>query len=509
MFTYEKGARYIMEKTKYDLEKQHRKGKLHAIERINKILDKNTFCELGGNVGAYKKEYISENNLLYDGVITGYGYINKRLVYIYSQDFTICGGTVGKKHGEKIVLVLKKAIENACPIIGINDSGGARIQEGVTALAAYGDIFYYNTLASGYVPQISIILGPCAGGAVYSPGIMDFIFMVNDISHMFVTGPKVIQEVTGKKYTANELGGTQIHKNLSGVSHFTLKDEESCFEKVRKLINTIPSSVNEKKVIEFQYYNKVFSEIDKILPNNPRKVYDVKKVIYELIDNESFLEIQEDFAKNIVIGFGKICGVSIGIIANQPQILAGVLDCDTSDKAARFVRYCDAYNIPIITLVDVPGFMPSIEEEKKGIIRHGAKLLFAYSEATTSKITIILRKAFGGAYIAMGSKHLGADFVYAWPNAQIAVMGAEGAVNVLYSKELLSMKLEEQCDFRKAKIKEYEKVYMSSLIAEKEGYIDKVIEPKETREQIFKDILSLQNKKTIISINKKHDNIPL
>lgn len=498
-----------MEIKQYDLEKQHKKGKLHAIERIEKILDENTFCEIGGNVGAYRQDYDSKDNLMYDGVITGYGFIDQKLVYIYSQDFTVCGGTVGKKHGEKIVSVIKRAIENACPIIGINDSGGARIQEGVNALAAYGDIFYYNTLASGYIPQISIILGPCAGGAVYSPGIMDFIFMVNNISHMFVTGPKVIKEVTGKKCSADELGGTKIHKRVSGVSHFAFQDEEICLRKVRKLLQIIPSSANEKKVVSSKYQKKFFSEIDKIMPTNQRKVYDVKKIIYELIDNDSFLEIQEDFAKNIVIGFGRICGISIGIIANQPQVLAGVLDCDTSDKAARFVRYCDAFNIPIITLVDVPGFMPSIEEEKKGIIRHGAKLLFAYSESTTSKITIILRKAFGGAYIAMGSKHLGTDFVYAWPDAQIAVMGAEGAINVIYNKELQLMNKEEKCNFISNKVKEYEKIYMSSLVAEKEGYIDKVIDPRDTREQIFKDIISLQHKKTIIDIHKKHNNIPL
>lgn len=498
-----------MDAINYNFEKQHKKGKLHAIERIKKILDENTFCEVGRNIGAYKSEYEKENSFLYDGVITGYGYINQKLVYIYSQDFTICGGTVGKKHGEKIAFVLKKAIENGCPIIGINDSGGARIQEGVNSLAAYGEIFYLNTLASGYIPQVSIILGPCAGGAVYSPGIMDFIFMVNDISHMFVTGPKVIQEVTGKKYNVNELGGAEIHQRLSGVSHFTLQDETTCFEKVRQLIQIIPSCANEKRSIQDKYYRKHFTGIDKIMPSNPKRVYDVKKIIYELVDNDSFLEIQQEFAKNIVIGLAKICGITIGVIANQPQILAGVLDCDASDKAARFVRYCDAYNIPIITLVDVPGFMPSIEEEKKGIIRHGAKILFAYSEATTSKITVILRKAFGGAYIAMGSKHLGADFVYSWPNAQIAVMGAEGAVNVIYNNEMQQMTVNEQCEFKNSKIAEYEKIHMSSLVAEREGYIDKVIDPKETRQQIFKDILCLQNKRAVININRKHSNIPL
>ena len=498
-----------MKTERYDMEKQHKKGKLHAIERISKILDKNTFCESGSNIGGYRNDYNSSESFSYDGVITGYGYINDKLVYIYSQDFTICGGTVGKKHGEKIVSLIKKAIKSKCPIIGINDSGGARIQEGVNALAAYGEIFYYNTLASGYIPQIAVILGPCAGGAVYSPGIMDFIFMVDKISHMFVTGPKVIQEVTGTSCDEDQLGGTNIHKNFSGVSHFVSSNEERCFEKLRKLISIIPFSAYESVNKNIKYQKKIFTNIQSIVPKNPRKIYNIIDVIQEIVDTDSFLEVQKDFASNIVVGFGKVSEVAVGIVANQPNIMAGVLDCDSSDKAARFVRFCDSFNIPIITLVDVPEFMPSIEQEKKGIIRHGAKLLYAYAEATTIKITLILRKAFGGAYIAMGSKHLGTDYVYAWPQSQISVMGAEGAVNIIYNRELKIMEEDEKEKFKRRKIDEYKKIYMSSLIAEKEGYIDEVLDPKETRLRIFKDIVSLQNKQELFHICKKHGNIPL
>lgn len=493
----------------YNVEKQHKKGKLHAIERIERILNKDTFFEFGSNVGSYKEEYKEQSLLDYDGVITGYGYIGRKLVYIYSQDFTVCGGTVGKKHGEKIALTIKKAIENKCPIIGINDSGGARIQEGVNALAAYGDIFYYNTLASGYIPQISVVLGPCAGGAVYSPGITDFVFMVDEISHMFVTGPKVIQEVTGISCNEDELGGTNIHKKISGVSHFVFSNEDDCFEKLKKLISIIPTSVYDTKIKNVKYNKKFFTNIQNIVPKNPRKIYNIIDIINEVVDVDSFLEIQKEFATNIVVGFGKISEITVGIVANQPSVMAGVLDCDSSDKAARFVRYCDSFNIPIITLVDVPGFLPSVEQEKKGIIRHGAKLLYAYAEATTIKITIILRKAFGGAYIAMGSKHLRTDFVYAWPQSQISVMGAEGAVNVIYAQDLKRLSGMEREDFRIKKMQEYENIYMSSLIAEKEGYIDEILDPKEMRLRIFKDIMCLQNKQEIIHISKKHGNIPL
>lgn len=494
---------------RYDVSKQHIKGKWHAIERIEYLLDKNSFHEFGSNVGTYREEYDSKESLPYDGVITGYGYINGQLVYVYSQDFTICGGTVGKKHGEKIAMTIKKAIECRCPVIGINDSGGARIQEGVNALAGYGEIFYLNTLASGYIPQIMIIAGPCAGGAVYSPGITDFIFMVEGLGNMFVTGPKVIEQVTGEKCTAEELGGAKVHAIDSGVAHFRYPTEKECFDNVKKLIELIPPNVNFSNHYGMKRYSKkMFCRIDHIVPKEQRKVYDVLDLILQLLDDNSFLEIQKEFAPNIVIGLGRLSGITVGIVANQPRMLGGILDCDSSDKAARFVRYCDAYNIPIITLVDVPGFIPSIKQEKAGIIRHGAKLLYAYSEASTIKLTVIVRKAFGGAYIAMGSKHLGADFVYAWPNAQISVMGADGAINVLYSKQLQKMDGEEKSTFKNDMVKKYEKEYMTSLIAEKEGYVDEVIKPIQTRERIFQDILVLSNKKHK-SIDKKHGNIPL
>lgn len=498
-----------MEQQKYNLEKQHLKGKLHAIERINILLDKNSFHEIGSNIANYREEYYSQNILPYDGVITGYGYIEKKLVYIYSQDFTICGGTVGKKHGEKIAYIIRKAIENECPVIGINDSGGARIQEGVNALAGYGEIFYYNTLASGYIPQIMIIAGPCAGGAVYSPGIADFIFMVNKIGKMFVTGPKVINQVTGETCTEDELGGAQTHASQSGVAHFVYDDEKECLFNVRKLVDLLPQSAYRKPILENKYIKKFFSGIANIIPKNQRKVYNMTDVIKQLLDENTFLEIQSDFAKNIIIGFGKICKVTVGIVANQPQYLGGILDCDSSDKAARFVRFCDAYDIPIITLVDVPGFMPSVKQEKSGIIRHGAKLLYAYSEATTIKLTVIVRKAFGGAYIAMGSKHLGADFVYAWPTAEISVMGAEGAINIIYGKELKNMSEKEKSIFLSEKLSDYENKYMSSAIAAYEGYIDEIIDPNNTRERLYADILSLIQKNPKLQIKKKHGNIPL
>ena len=498
-----------MEERKYNVNKQHIKGKLHAIERINILLDGNSFHEIGSNIINYNEEYYSPNILPYDGVITGYGYIEGKLVYVYSQDFTICGGTVGKKHGQKIAYIIKKAIENACPVIGINDSGGARIQEGVNALAGYGDIFYYNTMASGYIPQIMIIAGPCAGGAVYSPGIADFIFMVDKIGKMFVTGPKVIEQVTGEKCSEEELGGANVHSTRSGVAHFIYEDEKQCLLNVRKLIDLLPQSAYKKNISKEKYMKKFFSGISNIVPQNQRKVYDMLDVIKHLLDDNTFLEVQNNFARNIIVGFGKICKMTVGIVANQPKFLGGILDCDSSDKAARFVRFCDAYDIPIITLVDVPGFMPSIKQEQSGIIRHGAKLLYAYSEATTIKLTVVVRKAFGGAYIAMGSKHLGADFVYAWPTAEISVMGAEGAINIIYGKELKTMDEEKKKMFFSEKIMDYEKKYMTATIAACEGYVDEILNPDSTRERLYSDILSLGQKETKIRIKKKHGNMPL
>ena len=445
----------------YQLEKQHAKGKLHAIERITSLLDHNSFREIQSGVTNLEETFgIKPGQFPYDGVITGYGSIGGRKVFIYSEDFTVIGGTLGKQHGFKIANVIKLAIKNRCPIIGINDSGGARIQEGVNALAGYGEIFYYNTLASGYIPQISIIAGNCAGGAVYSPGITDFIFVIDNISQMYVTGPKVIKSVTNEDITAEELGGANVHAQRSGVAHFYCKNEQTCYKKVRKLLDTIPQYYGEPKkdMPDFAVYetNAVFQyEMNNIIPAERNRAYNIKDVIKLLSDPNSFIEVMRDFAKNIVVGFAKIKGITVGYVANQPNYAAGALDCDASDKGARFIRYCDAYDIPIITLTDVPGFLPGSGQERKGIIRHGAKLLYAYSEATTTKLNVILRKAYGGAYIAMCSKHLRADFVYAWPNAEIAVMGAEGAVDILFAKEMKKLGADECARFRDEKIAEY------------------------------------------------------
>lgn len=499
----------------YQLEKQHAKGKLHAIERITSLLDHNSFREIQSGVTNLEETFgIKPGQFPYDGVITGYGSIGGRKVFIYSEDFTVIGGTLGKQHGFKIANVIKLAIKNRCPIIGINDSGGARIQEGVNALAGYGEIFYYNTLASGYIPQISIIAGNCAGGAVYSPGITDFIFVIDNISQMYVTGPKVIKSVTNEDITAEELGGANVHAQRSGVAHFYCKNEQTCYKKVRKLLDTIPQYYGEPKtdMPDFAVYetNAVFQyEMNNIIPAERNRAYNIKDVIKLLSDPNSFIEVMRDFAKNIVVGFAKIKGITVGYVANQPNYAAGALDCDASDKGARFIRYCDAYDIPIITLTDVPGFLPGSGQERKGIIRHGAKLLYAYSEATTTKLNVILRKAYGGAYIAMCSKHLRADFVYAWPNAEIAVMGAEGAVDILFAKEMKKLGADECARFRDEKIAEYNKDFMSARVASMQGYVDEVIKPEATRERLYADLLMLSGKKDIVSVEKKHGNIPL
>ncbi|MBO6108461.1 MAG: acyl-CoA carboxylase subunit beta [Eubacterium sp.] len=502
---------------KYDMEKQHKQGKLHALERICRILDQDSFREIGSGIKNLEDAFnIKKGQFPYDGVITGYGTVGGQRVMIYAQDFTVIGGTLGKQHGFKIANTIKLAIENRCPIIGINDSGGARIQEGINALAGYGEIFYYNTMASGYIPQISIIAGPCAGGAVYSPGITDFIFVIDDISQMFVTGPKVVKNVTNEEITANELGGAAVHSQTSGVAHFHMKDENSCFQKVRQLIGIIPPCYKDKNpaLIPDQKINYTsdisFNEsLAHILPEHSNQSYDIHDVIYGIVDRDSFLEVQEEFAKNVVIGFAKIKGITVGILSNQPKYLAGVLDCDSSDKLARFIRYCDSYDIPMITLTDVPGFLPGRDQEHKGIIRHGAKVLYAYSEATTTKINVILRKAYGGAYIAMSSKHLRADFVYAWPGAEIAVMGAEGAADILYGRQMKSLEPEERAAYRQEKIDEYNVKFMNPQTAVINGYVDEVIRPEATRERIYADLLMCACKHPIDRIEKKHGSIPL
>ena len=424
----------------YNVEKQHEKGKWHAIERINNLVDKDSFMEIYSGVRHNCTSFgMEKKDIPYDGVITGFGTINGRKVAVYAQDFTVQGGSLGLMHGKKIAELIDKAIQARCPVIGINDSGGARIQEGVDALCGYGDLFYQNVRASGSVPQISIIAGPCAGGAVYSPGITDFIFAVDKISQLFITGPKVVKSVMFMDISAEDLGGASIHSKKSGVAQFRCISEPECFEKVRKLLDYIPHYYGDEIVqaAKFKYdEHKKTRHIGKILPENTHKGYDIREVIEDVTDDGSFFETSEEFAINCVTGFAKVEGRSVGIVANNPAGMGGVLDCDASDKIARHVRYCDAYNIPLLTFVDVPGFIPGPQEEQKGIIRHGAKVIYAYSESSVPKVTVITRKAYGGAYIAMCSKHIGADYVYAWPTSEIAVMGADGAIGILYAKDL-------------------------------------------------------------------------
>lgn len=494
----------------YNVESQHKKGKFHAIERIEKILDLDSFYEIGSQVRHHCDLFgMSDKDLPYDGVITGFGLVNGKSVAIYSQDFTIMGGTLGEMHGKKISRIINLAIESKCPLIGINDSGGARIQEGINSLGGYGDIFKLNTMASGYIPQISIIVGPCAGGAVYSPGITDFIFMVDSISHMFVTGPQVIKKVLFQQVDSASLGGSLLHSTISGVAHVRTSTENECFEKVRNLLSYLPQYWNDTERVLLKNNRKTRSKKQlsmPLVPDNPKLTYDIRSIINPIIDEESFFEISQEFAKNIVVGFGKIENQVVGIIANQSKVLSGVLDCDASDKASRFIRFCDAFNIPLITFVDVPGFLPGLDQEKKGIIRHGAKLLYTYSESTVPKITIVVRKAYGGAYIAMSSKHLGADFVYSWPTGEIAVMGAEGAVEILYKHEI--SKSDDPTVLRNAKEKEYTETFINPFIAAKNGIIDEVIQPEETRSVLIASLLQLKNKSTNVLV-KKHGNIPL
>lgn len=502
----------------YDYDKQHKKGKLHAMERIQLILDEGTFVETDADVTNDNNGFgIKAGTIPYDGVITGYGRVHGELVYIYSQDFTVMGGSLGRNHGFKIARTIESAIKHKCPVIGINDSGGARIQEGVDSLAGYGEIFYYNTMASGYIPQISIIAGPCAGGAVYSPGITDFIFVIDNISRMFVTGPKVIKSVTNEVVTAEELGGSDMHSCKSGVAHFRCETEHECYASVRNLLDMIPHCYEKKKTNlfakknspDFHSAHKSQKRLAKIMPESHSQTYDMRDVLETILDDESFVEVQKEFATNAVIGLGKLGGVVVGVVANQPKVMAGVLDCDSSDKIARWVRYLDNYNIPIITFEDVPGFMPSAAQESKGIIRHGAKMLYAYSEATTTKITVIMRKAYGGAYIAMNSKRLRADKVYAWPKAEIAVMGAEAACEVLYAKKLKNLEGEEKQKFFQQKVDKYTEECMNARKALSHGYVDEIIEPAETRNHLLKDLKKLDGKTKEHTIHKKHGNIPL
>ena len=493
----------------YNLERQHSKGKLHAIERINALVDINSFMEIYSGVKHNSTSFgMDKKDIPYDGVITGFGTVNGKKVAVYAQDFTVQGGSLGKMHGNKIAELIDMAIQARCPVIGINDSGGARIQEGVNSLAGYGNLFYQNVRASGYIPQISIIAGPCAGGAVYSPGITDFIFTVDKISYMFITGPKVVKSVMFMDITEEELGGGEIHAQKSGVTHFRCPDENDCFTKVRKLLDYIPHYYGETIPAEkFKFdEKKKAKKIAEILPERSTQGYNIKEVIDCIVDDDSFFEVAQEFAVSVVTGFARIEGKTVGIIANNPAGLGGIMNCDASDKAARFVRYCDAFNVPLLNLVDIPGFIPGPQEEQKGIIRHGAKLIYAYSEATVPKVTLITRKAYGGAYIAMCSKHLGADFVFAWPKAEIAVMGAEGAIQILYAKEL---KDPSHAQLVAEKTQEYKDTVMTPKTAAERGYISEVINPEETRKKVSMCFSILENKKTTSRIEKKHGNIPL
>lgn len=484
------------------MEKQAALGKLLARERINQILDKGSFHEYDLFVEHEAKEFGMDKKILNgDGVVIGTGTIGSHSVAIYAQDFTVAGGSLGAMHARKICKIMDHALKLRIPLIGINDSGGARIQEGVNSLAGYGEIFYRNTLASGVIPQISVILGPCAGGAVYSPALTDFVFTVDNISKMFITGPEVIKTVLGEEISMEELGGAKVHCEKTGNAHFFAKDEFECFEQIKRLVTFIPWN-NEHKAETFKKkLPKREFDIDKIVPGDPRQPYDVRDVIRSVVDNSEFMEVQEMWAANLVIGFGRLDGNTVGFVANQPKVLAGVLDVDSSDKAARFIRFCDSFNIPIVTFVDLPGYLPGVDQEHMGVIRHGAKVLYAYSEATVPKISVILRKAYGGGYIAMSSRHLRSDFVFAWPGAEIAVMGPEGAANIIFKREIANAKDPEKV--RKQKINEYKKKFANPYVAAAKGYIDSVIEPKETR-NILIHAISVSLNKQIFIPKKKH-----
>lgn len=488
---------------------QHAKGKLTARERLSLLCDKGTFRELDMLVHHHSSQFgLDKTVLLGDGVVTGFAEIAGRKIFVFSQDFTVLGGSLAEMHGKKICKIMDMAIKGGMPVIGLNDSGGARVQEGVISLGAYAEIFLRNTLASGVVPQISIIMGPCAGGAVYSPAITDFIIMVEHTSYMFVTGPKVVKTVTHEKLTSEELGGAQTHASKSGIAHFVAKNDLEALEIARTLLSYIPSNNAEEPpfIPNNDPINREIPELNYIIPSNTNQPYDMKDVITKIVDNNIFFEVQKDYAQNIIVGFGRLGGRSVGVVANQPAILAGVLDIDSSKKAARFIRFCDAFNIPILTFEDVPGFLPGSDQEWRGIISNGAKLLYAYCEATVPKVTVITRKAYGGAYDVMSSKHIRGDLNYAWPTAELAVMGAKGAVEIIFKKEIETAQdpeIKEQ-----NLIDEYTDKFANPYIAASYGYIDDVIEPKNTRKILIEAFSLLENK---IDKNppRKHGNIPL
>jgi len=503
------------------VERQHAKGKMTARERVDRLLDPGSFTELDGLARHRATDFgVAANRPYGDGVVTGFGTVDGRPVCVYSQDFTVFGGSLGEVYGEKIVKLMDHALKTGCPVVGINDGGGARIQEGVVALGLFGEIFYRNVIASGVIPQISLIMGPCAGGAVYSPALTDFTLMVDQTSHMFITGPDVIKTVTGEEVSFEDLGGAHAHNVKSGVAHYQAKDEDDCLDFARELLSYLPSNnlddppappgagpmaatTDPDPVLDLTEED---AALDSLIPDSPNQPYDAHTVIAHVLDDMEFLEVHAAFAPNILVGFGRVEGATVGVVANQPMHLAGVLDIDASEKAARFVRTCDAFNIPVLTFVDVPGFLPGTGQEWGGIIRRGAKLIYAYAEATVPKITVIMRKAYGGAYDVMGSKHLGGDINLAWPTAQIAVMGAQGAVNILYRRELADAADPEA--LRAQRVTEYEDTLANPYIAAERGYVDTVIRPAETRSHVIRALRALRTKRQILP-PKKHGNIPL
>ncbi len=490
------------------IDSQHKKGKLTARERIELLIDEGTFEEIGKFVTHRATDFgLDKQKVLGDGVVTGYGQVHGRLVYVFSQDFTVFGGSLSETHAGKIVKIMNLAMQNGAPVIGLNDSGGARIQEGVVSLGGYADIFYRNTLASGVIPQISAIMGPCAGGAVYSPAITDFTMMVENTSYMFVTGPNVVKTVTQEDVTAEELGGASAHSTKSGVTHFSCANELECLKNIKELLGFIPQNCEETPAMHpYEPADEIRDKLEGIVPTNPNQPYDIKEAIENIVDGSGFFEVHKNYAENIVVGFARLGGRSIGIVANQPACLAGVLDKDASVKGARFVRFCDCFNIPLLVLEDVPGFLPGTDQEWNAIITNGAKLLYAFSEATVPRITVITRKAYGGAYDVMNSKHIGADMNYAWPTAEIAVMGAKGASEIIFKNEIKAAgdpqaKLDE-------KVAEYTEKFANPYIAAAHGYVDEVIPPRETRAKLLAAFNMLENKVGNMP-RKKHGNIPL
>jgi len=490
------------------IDKQHKKGKLTARERIHFLLDEGTFEEIGMLVTHRCVDFGMDKKKIYgDGVITGYGNINGRLVYVFAQDFTVFGGSLSETHAEKICKTMDMAMKNGAPLIGLNDSGGARIQEGVQSLGGYADIFYRNTLASGVVPQISAIMGPCAGGAVYSPAITDFIYMVENTSYMFITGPNVVKTVTNEDVTSEELGGAMTHASKSGVTQFTAANDIDCINQIKKLLSYVPQNCEEETpLLPYTSQDETRPELDSILPEASNLPYDMRDLVAHIVDSESFYEVNKDYAENIIVGFARIAGRSIGVVANNPMVLAGCLDVDCSRKGARFVRFCDSFNIPLLVLVDVPGFLPGTDQEWNGIIPNGAKLLYAFSEATVPRVTVITRKAYGGAYDVMNSKHIGADMNYAWPTAEIAVMGAKGASEIIFRNEI------KKADDPAAKLKEKEDEYADKFAhpyrAAARGFIDEVIKPRDSRAKLIRAFQMLENKVDKLP-RKKHGNLPL